>query len=272
MSFKATSLFFLVFLFACTNANYDHKKKLSFFNDSPFQNLVERDFRIFTTWIDCNERLPVLFHYIATSIKGNVSRSNTFKLDPVVSKDCQQKSANTYNSIKDGWDRGHQVPANHLHHDAIAIAESNYMTNIIPQAAVLNRQAWFQAEEITECYRSVIDLNVVGGVIFDNDTSRDFFFTSHGVRTPAYNWKFIEKVGDGPGKGEVVAWIMPNDDTATRAQLDSYLSTIETIEEKTGFIFPQFSSTQKQMKPAKSWEIPKGCVFSRRLAVNDNRP
>lgn len=251
MLVKISFVFLTLFVFV--NANYDHKKKLAFTNNSPFQQLSERNFRIFSTWVDCKERLPVLFHYIATAVKGDFTRSNTFKLDPVFNINCQQKSANTYNSVKAGWDRGHQVPANHLKHDAVAIVESNYMTNIIPQTDLMNRQAWFQTENVVECARKIIDLNVIGGIIFDNDRSRDYFFTSHGVRTPAFNWKIVEKVGAGVGNGDVIAWIVPNDDTAINSKLDSYISTIEIIEQKTGFKFTQFTATQKKMKPAKSW-------------------
>ncbi|HIG39559.1 MAG TPA: hypothetical protein EYQ14_03340, partial [Gammaproteobacteria bacterium] len=39
------------------------------------------------------------------------------------------------------YDRGHLVPANHLDYSKKAIKQSNYMTNILPQAANMNRGA-----------------------------------------------------------------------------------------------------------------------------------
>jgi endonuclease G len=40
------------------------------------------------------------------------------------------------------------------------------MTNILPQAANMNRGAWLLTEEITECYRDIDELLVIGGVIW----------------------------------------------------------------------------------------------------------
>jgi DNA/RNA endonuclease G (NUC1) len=39
------------------------------------------------------------------------------------------------------------------------------MTNILPQAANMNRGTWLLTEEIIECYRDIDELLVIGGVI-----------------------------------------------------------------------------------------------------------
>ena len=244
-------------LFISTEAFSD----LVFINNSPFQNIIKRVFvsNEFTTWVDCNEHLPVLFHYIAEDDVGNFPRSGTFRLDPAVSTSCQQKSANTYNQYTNGWDRGHMVPANHLDHSLEAIKESNYMTNVAPQTAALNRGAWLLSEEIVECWRDNTTLNVFGGVVFTDDTSRDYFVASHGVRTPFWNWKVVVKESDD----DIIAWNMPNDETAARGNLDKYLTSLRAIEEMTGFYFPQFTKIQKEKIQPVSWVVPKGCDLSR---------
>lgn len=251
-------IFFLfVSLFIASEAFND----LVFINNSPFQNIIKRVFwnNEFTTWVDCDEHLPVLFHYIAEEDVGNFSRVSTFRLDPAVSLSCQQKSANTYNQYTNGWDRGHMVPANHLDHSLEAIKESNYMTNVAPQTVALNRGAWLLSEEIIECWRDNTTLNVFGGVLFTEDTSRDFFMASHGIRTPFLNWKVVVKESDA----DIIAWMMPNDETAVRAKLDSYLTSLKNIEDMTGFFFPQFTMAQKQKIQPVSWVVPKGCDLSR---------
>ena len=54
----------------------------------------------------------------------------------------------------------------------LAIKESNYMTNITPQVANMNRGAWLLTEEITECYRDIADVQVIGGALWQElDTS-----------------------------------------------------------------------------------------------------
>lgn len=253
----AKILFLIASLFIITQAFDD----LVFINNSPFQTLVKRVFwnKEFTTWVDCNERLPVMFHYIAEEDVGDFPRSSTFKLDPAIDPNCQQKTSNSYASVFAGYDRGHMVAANHLDHSLEAIKESNYMTNITPQTSVLNQQAWLQAEEIVECWRDNTTLNVFGGVIMSADTSKDYFLQSHGVRTPLLNWKVVVKEADD----DIIAWIMPNDNTATRKMLDSYLTSLKNIEEVTGFIFPQFTKLQKEKIQPVSWIVPKDCNLGR---------
>lgn len=47
--------------------------------------------------------------------------------------------------------------ANHLDNDETDIEESNYMTNILPQAAGFNQAggAWIETEDIIECGRDI---------------------------------------------------------------------------------------------------------------------
>lgn len=95
------------------------------------------------------------------------------------------------------------VAANHLDLNEVTIKESMYITNIMPQTSELNRGAYLAAEEIFECWRDVVDLNTLVGIIMGNDESNDHFVGSHGVRTPDYYWRIIEKESDG----DVIAWI-----------------------------------------------------------------
>ena len=95
------------------------------------------------------------------------------------------------------------VAANHMDESTITIKESMHMTNIMPQTSEMNQQAYLAAEEIFECYRDIVNLNTVVGIIMGNDASNDYFVQSHGVRTPDFYWRIIEKETDG----DVIAWI-----------------------------------------------------------------
>ncbi|MDD2863959.1 MAG: DNA/RNA non-specific endonuclease, partial [Methylococcales bacterium] len=88
-------------------------------------------------------------------------------------------------------DREHLVPANHLDYSANAIKATNNMTNILPQAANMNRGAWLQTEKIIECYRDIDELLVICGVIWGNNPADDYFVQSHGVKTPDAFWKVV---------------------------------------------------------------------------------
>ena len=208
------------------------------------------DYEGFTVWLDCTERAAVKFRYNAQHDNGNSARANGFKLDPYVPKECQQTSTKGYGQ---GYDRGHQVPANHLDASPVAIQQSNYMTNILPQTRQMNRGAWKLTEEIVECYRDIDELLVIGGVIWGNNPADDYFVESHGVKTPDAFWKVVIR-----GDDRAIAWIVPNTKEATEAKLDSYIVTVEDIERRTGEKLP-VTGDARTTKPPGSWVVPVGC-------------
>jgi endonuclease G len=216
-------------------------------------NLLELDYQGFTVWLNCQERAPVKFRYNAQHDTGNEARAKDFRLDPNVPQACQQTSTAAYGH---GYDRGHQVPANHLDASPVAIKQSNYMTNILPQTSQMNRGAWLLTEEIVECYRDIDELVVIGGVIMGNNPADDYFLQSHGVKTPDAFWKVIIR---GTGQDErAIAWEVPNSKEATRKQLDAYLISVDELEKLTGEIIPVADYT-KHEKLSTSWLIPRGC-------------
>ena len=216
-------------------------------------NILKLDYSGFTVWLDCTKRAPIKFQYVAQHDTGNLKRYDKFSLDPKVLKDCQQYSSKAYGLR---YDRGHQVPANHMDYSAIAIKQTNYMTNILPQAANMNRGAWLQTEKITECYRDIAELLVIGGVIWGNNEADDYFVQSHGVKTPDAYWKVIIR---GTGQAEqAIAWIVPNSQNATAKQIDQYLVTIDDLEKIIGDKIP-IADYAKHEKLKTSWQIPIGC-------------
>lgn len=94
------------------------------------------------------------------------------------------------------------VSANHMDQSDISIKESMHMTNIMPQTATLNQQAYLAVEDIFECQRDVTNLNSIVGIIMGTNTTNDIFLTTHGVRTPDHYWRIIEKED-----GDVISWI-----------------------------------------------------------------
>jgi len=219
------------------------------------QDLIELNYEGFTVWLDCSKRGAVKFRYNAQRDTGNFKRSNQFHLDPNVPKECQQDSAKSYKSKGKKYDRGHLVPANHLDYSKSAIKTSNTITNILPQAANMNRGAWIVTEEVTECYRDIDELLIIGGVIWGNNTEDDYFVESHGVKTPDAFWKVIIR---GTGSNErAIAWIVPNSQEATRKKSNDYIVSIEQIESITGEIIPVSDFTK--YGKSNPWVIPKGC-------------
>jgi endonuclease G len=227
-----------------------HAKKMEI---TRVDHILQLDYQGFTVWLDCKERGAVKFQYNAQHDTGNEARAKDFKLDPNVPKECQQISTVAYGQ---GYDRGHQVPANHLDDDPVAIQQSNYMTNILPQTSQMNRGAWLLTEEIIECYRDIDELLVIGGVIMGNNPADDYFLASHGVKTPDAFWKVVIR---GTGQDErAIAWVVPNSKEATRKKLDRYLVSVDELEKLTGETIP-VADYAKHDKPPASWLIPAGC-------------
>lgn len=226
----------------------DHRGAILAWEHQPSLRL---DYSGFTVWLDCAKRGATKFQYVAQHDTGNAPRYDSFFLDPNVPADCQQTSSSAYGM---NYDRGHLVPANHLDASAEAIKATNTMTNILPQAANMNRGAWLQTEEIIECYRDIDELLVIGGVIWGNNPDDDAFLQSHSVQTPDAFWKVIIR---GIGQDEqAIAWIVPN--RATRDRLDQYLVSVSELESKTGEKIP-VADYAKNDKPSQSWMIPIGC-------------
>jgi endonuclease G len=98
----------------------------------------------FTLWLDCHEHGAIRFRCNAQHDSGNYPRQDDFRFDPDVPPECQQLNTDSYHTDPPAaeYQRGHLVPANHLDFSEQALAESFYMTNILPQTATLNTGAW----------------------------------------------------------------------------------------------------------------------------------
>lgn len=216
--------------------------------------IVRVEYSGFTVWIDCDRKGAVMFDYVLQMDQGNHPRSRRFYLDPSVDG-CQQSSVASYkNDSGDGrkYDRGHLVPANHMDHSGISIKQTNFMTNILPQAANMNRGAWLQTEVIADCWRDEMPLRVMGGVIWGDDERDDYFLKSHGVATPDAFWKIIQRYDD------VIAWIIPNSANATKGRLDKYIVPVAQVESVAGVEIP-VPIDQKSRAPKTSWFLPENC-------------
>ena len=231
----------------------DNRKTGGFSQTSTVSKPQQIEYEGFTLWIDCAKYGATKFSYVAKPDTGYLPRSNKFTFDPNLPTDCQQTNHKGYGH---DYDRGHLVPANHLDHSKKAVWQSNFMTNILPQAANMNRGAWLLTEEITECYRDIESLQVIGGVIWGNNPSDDYFLQSHGVRTPDAFWKVVIR---GVGQSQkAIAWIVPNSQAAKQDRLDQYLVSVAEIERVTGEKIP-LAEGAKQFKLTHSWAMPKGC-------------
>ena len=182
-------------------------------------------------------------------------------------------------------DRGHQIPANAFDGNKDTCEATNYMTNIQPQAAKMNRGAWLKTEMMVECWRNEKPTTVVGGAVFIGDGPEggrlvadipawegidrsDWFMPSHNVKNPAYFWKVIvtAAVPDSPiaeyRVQKHIAFWMPNHDSARAKFIDHYIVSLEELESKlarwgAGEVFGLEGN--KGAKSDSVWADPRGC-------------
>jgi endonuclease G len=218
---------------------------------------------LYSLRFDCDTHEALRFDYTLGPDTGNAARPTTFHLkDPALPTGCaEQTSTASYASVQTGWDRGHLVPANHLDQSDASIAQTFWMTNIVPQRATFNRGIWADTEDIAECYRDLASLRVVGGLVWD-DTANDAFVTSHGIATPDWFWKVLLTTDAATGEARAIAWLIPNRDGL--GVLDSYLLSISELEARVGAAavdLPAVPASVKAQKPAVSWPLPAGCLI-----------
>jgi len=218
------------------------------------------DYGGFKLLYDCDLKSAIRFEYKLEKDTGNFSRPTTFTLDTNLSKNCgQQLTTNSYASVVAGWDRGHLVASNHMDYDAAYLLSANYMTNIVPQLSSFNQGLWKETENITECYRDLAPIQVIGGVIY-SDAINDFFVSSHGIKSPDYFWKTLVTT-NSTNQIETISWLFPNQNGL--ANLNSFIVSIEDLERRGGsdLIGLDLASAIKMQKASKSWELPKNCLL-----------
>lgn len=223
--------------------------------------ILEIRYEGFTTWVDCDRRGPVLFHYVTEPDSGNFGRHANYFFDAAVPPRCQSLSRETFQSVLTAnnivgvfYDVGHQAPANHFDGSPTAIRETNHWTNLLPQTASMNRGAWLETEHIIECLRDLVDLEVWGGPVWGSNFEDDYFVDSHGVRTPAAFWKVVIRTDNR----DAMAWVIPNG-LAPRSSLDMWIESVATIERLTGLTF---DVADRELEPASSWQRTPGCSIS----------
>lgn len=212
-------------------------------------------YRGFDLLMDCKTRSALFVHYILKADNGSYNRSSDFFMDSTIPAYCRQTSSRYYPMDKLGqkYDRGHLVPANHLDGDALSIRQSNFMTNILPQAAELNRGAWYETEELAECLRDEYAIEIWAGPVWGTHPNSSVK-NSHGINVPAGFWKVM--IADGGAKQ--IAWIFPNNGSTKGRTHIHYVSTIKEVEKVLGTNFP-FPSSYKNLIEPEQWKSPANC-------------
>lgn len=223
------------------------------------KDLIRRDYPGFSLEVDCDVKGPVSAYYQIGPDEGDEKSKKSFHPDKELRPDCRQTSTATYNAPKEApftYDRGHLVPANHMDNDSEAITSTYVMTNIVPQASVLNGSggAWRKTEDLIECWREDGPLEVWIGVVWGSNTDNDHFVDSHGIATPD---KFVKLVHRRKAS-KAIAWELPNEPIRS-SDLDARIVAPKVVEAVIGteLYLPGVDKTRKAN--AADWPERKPC-------------
>lgn len=179
---------------------------------------------------------------------GSEDRCNCFTSDPNLPSDRQIFTSDYTNG---GFDRGHMARSADRTAANVDNATTFYLTNIVPQQADLNQGVWAQFENaLADSGRSGRAVYIVTGPIYSPSHALVFLKNEGKVAVPDSTWK-VALIGPITGgapftRGGVQSWDdvsgltvmavnMPNVAGVRNDPWQKYLTTVDRIEQSTGY-------------------------------------
>lgn len=193
----------------------------------------------------------VIEHLTTEKASGSLPRKDAFKADPNLPKGQRAEMSDYKNS---GYDKGHMAPSADMAWDEDAMAESFYLSNMVPQVGIgMNQGIWKDLEELVRNWAIKRgSVHIFTGPIYEGETIGDIGKNKVSVPTHLY------KVVYDARKAEAISFIMPNSKIVS-SDMPKYIETIRKIENKTGLDFlseldKQVQDVIEMKKPATLWE------------------
>lgn len=180
-----------------------------------------------------HEQARWVVHMILPDIeKGNVSRTNDFREDPMIKNGSSTKEDYWYS----GFDRGHLAPSADFRWSFKALSESYFYSNMAPQRPEFNRGKWSGLENLIRQYVLVNKepvFVVTGGVLKDGLPYMETENRVNNVSIPEFFYKVVLDYSGNEKRG--IGFIMPN--AKCEYPVMSYAVTIDSVESFTGIDF-----------------------------------
>lgn len=200
----------------------------------------------------------VIEYLTAEKVSGSLSRKDAFKADPYLPKGQRAELSDYKNS---GYDKGHMAPSADMTWDEEAMAESFYLSNMVPQVGIgMNRGIWKDLEELVRKWAIARgSVYIFTGPIYGGETTGDIGKNKVAVPTQLYKIVYDES------KAEAISFIMPNSKLLS-ADMPKYIVTIRDIEKLTGLDFlsvldKNVQDTIETKKPDTLWEWVKSEII-----------
>jgi endonuclease G len=169
---------------------------------------------------------------------GHVRRKNDFRADLALPARFYRVQESDY--ARSGYDRGHLCPSGDRKESAEDNSRTFLFTNIVPQLHELNAGPWEQLESYARArVQAGALLYLVAGGLF----SAPFPTIGNGVAVPAANFKIMVVLSPGQGASDVnentemLAVLMPNQRGVGDHEWTEYLTTVDAIEQASGYDF-----------------------------------
>ena len=191
--------------------------------------------------------------HLSSAWKGHVNRCNCFNQDTTLPTGYFRASTSQYTNT--GFDRGHICPSDDRDSTDLDNRATFYMSNIIPQAPILNQQTWGNLEDY--CRKLVTqgnELYIIAGGYGKGGTGSngglDTAIDNGRIRVYAHCWKIIVVLPTGSNdisriinSTRIIAVDMPNVQTVNAHSWDYYRVSVDAIEAATGYDFLSNVST-----------------------------
>ncbi|HEY0547071.1 MAG TPA: DNA/RNA non-specific endonuclease [Pyrinomonadaceae bacterium] len=177
--------------------------------------------------------------HLQSSDIGNVERQNNFHAEQSLPGGFKRVTPDDYTGT--GFDRGHVCNSKDRTDTEANNSETFSMANMLPQTPDLNRQVW----ESLESYCRTLaqqgnQLYIIAGAYGSAKT----IGRANKVNVPTNCWKIVVVMPQGSNdlsridkNTRVIAVDMPNKQGISLDSWDKYLTTVGSLEQKTGYKF-----------------------------------
>ena len=175
-------------------------------------------------------------HLQSDAIFGKEPRTNNFMEDDSLPS---SERATLADYSRSGYDRGHMAPAADFSRSAKEMAESFYLSNMVPQFPENNRAPWAHLEgHVRSLTKNTKDLYVVTGPVFGAGGKT---IGSNHIAVPVQ----LFKIALDPSNGKLGAWLLPNAEVPGDGW-NAYCTSVQAVEAASGLtFFPGLAAEQR---------------------------
>lgn len=236
-------------LFLCSSAFADCDQLVAWkYPTTQHQTTQLCQIAFFTAWDPTTKNPAYSAEWLLKeNVSGVETRKGSFKQHPNIGSDLQATN-DDYSGSK--YDRGHMAPAGDIRKNSVAMAQSFYLTNIVPQTPGLNRRSWKMLESYARfVVREDRPVYVVSGPIYSEPVQK----LNDRVWIPSYTFKVIYD----KEHNKVASYIMPNIPKLT-GKIDKFYVPFSQVEAMSGVIVfpsmpPDVKATLIEAPLTKDW-------------------